>query len=149
MMQCREVQSWNDSRCLGKDKLYKCPESTVGSTAVGWLRDGAQAGTADPSEMNFLWSAKETKTWNWTKLSLGVTKRTNKMYLNYTKPTIYVNSVCYIAAGQWRESKVWKQMYQMDRNDLEWVLGRRSHWQMMTGNCSILHGQHQNLLFNP
>lgn len=64
------------------------------------LRDGAWAGTADPSEINYLWSAEEMKTWNATKLSLGVTKRTNKMYLTYIKPITYVSLGSCIAAGQ-------------------------------------------------
>lgn len=61
------------------------------------IGDGAQAGTADPSGMDYLWSAKEMETW---KLSLGVTKRTNKMYLSYINPTTYVQCPVLLQANE-------------------------------------------------
>lgn len=53
---------------------------------------GHRLGTADPTAINESWPVKEMKTWNWTKVCLGVIRRTNKRYLTYIKATVYVNS---------------------------------------------------------
>lgn len=54
---------------------------SIEACRVGWVvRDGAQAGTGDPTAINssIMISLKNVQTWSWTKLGVGVTKKTKK-----------------------------------------------------------------------